>query len=158
MMKDEMTAILSKIREKYKSFENPEYHFVQAALAERPYQIVMDELSRKYPLVEDTDSNFDVSFGYLIGFGDKRWMLRISMIGPYAFFLRLESDRSILVNPSEIAAGEETTIMQILMRHNIKLLGRLTLDTPIQMKLYNTSIENTTLYQAMFSDTDFLPW
>ena len=81
----------SIIFQKYGSLEAPRFDFVKEVLKARPYDGVIEEIRRKFTVEEDTDPNEDVSFGYVLVRGDKTWLLRISMLAPYAVLFRILS-------------------------------------------------------------------
>lgn len=155
-----LDEVLKLIRQRYRSLESPDFSFVEAALAWHPYETVMSIFHQRFQVEEDTDPNDDVSFGYLLTKGQQRWILRISMLGPYAVLLRLdESDNAAVIHATttELSALEKE-LTATLTDHGIHLLGLEVLLHPVPIRLFNTERENTRVYQALFSDCDVLPW
>lgn len=152
--------VLQVIRQRYRSLESPDFSFVEQALAKRPYQTMMSILQQRFQVEEDTDPNDDVSFGYVLTRGQQRWILRVSMLGPYAVLLRLDAaDNAALIDPAttELSALEKE-LVATLADHGIHVLGLEVLLQPVPLQLFNTEPENTRVYQALFTDSDVLPW
>jgi hypothetical protein len=154
--------ILAHVRESYGDVGSPNFSFVSKAIAEQRYSDLVSELRKKFQIEEDTDSNYDVSFGYILKKDSALWVLRISMVGPYAVLLRLK-DRGAgaveVVSPyATILTDDEKWIKKALDRAGLELLNRGELETPVQMALTIASPGNVKLYQVLFTDTDFLPW
>ncbi|MBI1924049.1 hypothetical protein HYR99_07340 [Candidatus Poribacteria bacterium] len=158
--KNELKEIMTFIEQKYKSFDFPDFSFVEKEMSTRPYQAVVGELRNIVELKEDTDANDDVSFSYLLVKGNKRWSLNISMIGPYAVLMLMNHSRSFeIVHPEDEELSQlENEIAKILQKHSITLLPQYLLEYPVPLQLYNTEPENVKVYQALFTDTDILPW
>jgi hypothetical protein len=79
------------------------------------------------------------------------------MLGLYAVILRVNGENSTKL--VTIARSEqEERIVSLLAKHRFAILQRNLLEQPIALKLFNTEPENACLYQALFSDTDVLPW
>ena len=57
----------------------------------------------------------------------------------------------------ELTAGSLKNLFAIVS-NSIRLLDRDALLIPVPMRLFNTEPENTRVYQALFTDTDILPW
>jgi DNA mismatch repair ATPase MutS len=152
-------ALLSTIRDRYKSLQTPEFGFVAEVIGQQPYQQLVNALRIHFTITEETEPNDDVSFGYLLEREAKRWLLRISMVAPYAVLMRLETNNlTTLVNDYAGLQPEEILIRDALRQYNIEWLNRERLESRINLVLFNTDAENTRIYQALFSDTDVLPW
>ena len=147
------TAILSK----YGSLTEPRFDFVQAALDADEYRDLVQDLQSSFEIIEDTDPNDDVSFGLLLRGAHGSFVLRLSMIGRYAAFLRIDQhNRSQLVDAA--AAPEERRVLEALRQFQIEPLDQATLSVRIPLELSNTTSATCRLYQALFMDTDVLPW
>lgn len=156
----EKKKIVELIQRRYQSLENPDFSFVSGAISAEPYQRVAQKIMLHFEIEDDTDPNDDVSFGYVLTQGKKRWVLRISMIGPYAVLLRLNKSKNsqVISFMTPGLSESEKELMTILSSHHIHLLDHDTLLLSIPLKLFNTEPENTRLYQALFVDSDVLPW
>jgi hypothetical protein len=151
-------SMMTLIHDEYQSFESPDFSFVEEAISSRPYERVVQQIGTKFQVEEDTDPNDDVSFGYFLTNGPQHWVLRISMLGPYAVLLRVsDSERAELVTSSEEAMSDaERDLLHILADNEVSLLAREVLLQPVPLSLFNA--EDTRVYQALFTDTDILPW
>lgn len=156
----EKKELIALIRKKYKSLDAPDFSFVREVLSNQPYAKVIQKIARGFDLEEDTDPNDDVSFGYLLTKEHQRWMLRISMVGPYAVLFRLDSAASIEVLSPMMPglSAAETSLVTLLSEAHIQLMERDTLCLPVPIQLFSTEPENSRLYQALFVDSDVLPW
>ena len=71
------------------------------------------------------------------------------------------TERSTLevINPdaAEKSATEEL-IMRLITKNGIHLFDKMNLEIPIDLKLFDTELQNARVYQALFSDRDVLPW
>jgi hypothetical protein len=161
MVETEMAAALKHVIEvNYGSLDHPDFSFVEGRFRDRPYRRIEAELQNTFSTREDTDPNDDVSFGYILATGTQKWILRLSLIGDYGFLGRLESDGQItvLTGREEDLSKTERLLVRLLVRHGVSLLDADTLRTPISLNLFNTSPEKVCIYQALFTDTDQLPF
>jgi len=160
MNAEEVQEVMDVIRSHYRSLQSPDFSFVRDTLAQRPYEKVLRQLSTHFHVEEDTDPNDDVSFGYVLTKDSERWVLRISMLGPYAVLLRLHQTAGVEVMApgAQVFSRAEKALITTLADHSIRLLDREVLRIPVSMRLFNAAPENTRVYQALFTDTDILPW
>lgn len=160
MNAEEVQAVMDVIRSHYKSLQSPDFSFVRDTIAKRPYDRVLRQISTHFQVEEDTDPNDDVSFGYVLTKGNERWALRISMLGPYAVLLRLHQAARIevMAHRAQVSSSAEKELITTLADNSIHLLDRDALLIPVPMRLFNAEPENTRVYQALFTDTDILPW
>ena len=160
MHDQEMAKVLEIIQSKYTSLAYPDFSFVEENLVQRPYEKILQELGQIFQVEEDTDTNDDVSFCYILKNADKMWILRLSMLGPYAVFLRLHASGHLeVVDQTTPGVSEsEKTLMTLLAGMSIHLLDRQALLYHVPLSLCNTAPGNTRVYQALFTDSDILPW
>jgi hypothetical protein len=160
MNEKDLTEMLSQIRSQYGSLETPNFSFVNEAISGRPYEEVIAEIGKYFTVEEDTDPNNDVSFGYFIVRNRQQWILRLSMIGPYAMLLRQNGVEKyqVLSTTLEDLTGFEKQIIEVISEKGINLLDREAMSKPIAIRLFNTKEENARVYQALFTDSDVLPW
>lgn len=152
------TNLFELIERQYKSLEEPDYSFVSEAISSKPYDELVKQIQIIFETEEVTDLNEDVCFRYLLSRSGRQWIVELSMVGLYATILRLsEVGLSELVAPDS-ATTEEKKIYSLLLNYGVKLLGKLELEKSIALKLYNTELDDVCFYQALFSDTDILPW
>lgn len=160
MNAEEVQAVMDVIRSNYKSLQSPDFSFVRDTIAKRPYEKILRQISKHFQVEEDTDPNDDVSFGYVLTKGGERWVLRISMLGPYAVLLRLHQAARIevMAHRAQVSSSADKELITTLADNSIRLLDRDALLIPVPMRLFNAEPENTRVYQALFTDTDILPW
>ncbi len=149
-----------RIEERYGSLASPRFSFVREAMAANPYASVVRRIEERFACEEDTDPNDDVSFGYVLRDPSGVWVLRLSMIGPYAVLMRQRRDGSVeVVAPGTAVASEsERQLMHLLADAGVVVVDRRTLLEPVQLALSNTEPNRVRVYQALFTDTDVLPW
>lgn len=152
--------IRAAIAEKYQSLDEPRFDFVTEALDGQPYDAIVRSLSKISNVEQDTDTNDDVSFGYLLSGGRERLFLQLSMVGPYATLRRLPADgTAILLDPGRSAlTNYELSVVETLDQAAVTVLGEAALSRSINLKLFNTGANRVKLYHALFSDIDDLPW
>ena len=151
--------LLQVIKSRYKSLEKPDYSFVSKSISSNPYNEMVGQLKAFFEIEEITDSNDDVSFRYLLSQSGKQWVVELSMVGLYAVIFRFsEVDLpDDFVTPDK-ATPEEKEIYSLLSNYGFKFLSKSELEKPIALNLCNTEPDNVCFYQALFSDTDILPW
>ena len=156
-----MNTIDQVIDEKYTSRCEPNFSFVREEIARQPYKSLMNKLREFLTVVENTDPNDDVCFSYFLESAVCRWILQLSMLAKYAVLLRIaENDavHEVLTIESPDKDFDERRIKELLTNSGIILLSKKNLEQPIDLVLFNTEIGNAHVYQALFSDTDVLPW
>ena len=152
------TNLLEVIERQYKSLEKPDYSFVSKAISSKPYSELVERLKALFEIEEITDSNDDVSFRYLLSQSGKQWVVELSMVGLYAAILRLSEAGLSEPVTLDNAVSQEKEIYSLLSSYGFKVLDKLELEKPIKLNLCNTEPDNVCFYQALFSDTDILPW
>lgn len=150
---------LSEVIERtYTSLEQPDFSFVSKAISSRPYDSVIQQMRSLFEVEEVTDPNDDVSFRYLLSKSNYQWVIELSMLGLYAAVFRISNASSIKVVTENTSIQEEQEIFNLLIENKFNVLGKKELEQPLPLKLFNTEPENVCIYQALFSDTDVLPW
>lgn len=153
----ENTQLSESILRKYKSLGEPDFSFVSKVIASKPYDALVQQLQSLVEVEEITDSNDDVSFCYVLSDMKNQWEIQLSMIGLYAvIFRKAEAKLSELV-VSAISEQEEK-IVSLLNKYQFEILQPQVLEQKSALSLFNAGQENTCIYQALFSDTDILPW
>ncbi|WP_437575484.1 hypothetical protein [Sorangium sp. So ce887] len=147
---------------KYKSLENPDFHWVIKEYERKPYRELEQCLMSRFSVEDITDLSGDVSCVLAIspeGSG-VQWTLKISLVGSYAVLLRETGARGwdVYVQCESDARSEgEHWILKVCRQHAIEVLRLDVLKTPIGLRLFDTDPERVRLYQALFSDNDYLP-
>jgi hypothetical protein len=82
---------LSRIKEMYGTFDEPNFSFVMEAIRSRPYEDVISEVVTTLGLAfeEYNDPNDDASFQYQLSRGSESWAVELSMLGPFAVVARI---------------------------------------------------------------------
>lgn len=152
--------IIAFIRDKYGSLESPNFSFVEDAISRQPYQALIRRLSRVFSVEEDTDPNDDVSFMYVLTSGRRQWLLRMSMLGPYAVLFRLndEDEPELVWDDWQATSDSEKEALGILSDMGIRVMSLEELSLRVPLTLFNADPGNVRVYQALFTDTDVLPW
>lgn len=158
MVVQDMVALSEAIKRTYKSLEEPDFSFVKKAISSRPYETLAQRMLSLFDVEEITEPNDDVSFRYLIAKSNRRWVIELSMIGRYAVVLRLSDAGAVEIVTPETSVEEERDIFSILASGEVVVVKKKDLERPFPLKLSNTEPENVCVYQALFSDTDVLPW
>lgn len=157
-----MSAVPARIREAmaraYGSLDDPTFHFVGEALRGRPYRGLLTAIARHAPVRDDTIPDDDVSFGAILEGADVPRVLRLSMLGPFAVLLRLPPGGRAEVVTAGSARGLERGLVDELSAHGFELLDRPTLEEPVALTLPKTPREECLVYQALFLDSDVVPW
>ncbi len=157
------TSLVENIKKellaKHGSFEKPDFHFRWKALEERPYRSFVDEALTHFFIKDQTDLNQDGCFVYTILAELKpQWMIQLSMVGRYGVLFRIERNHPALINCDNQLIPGEDVIVSLVAKHGIILLHKDILMTRVDLALDYTDPENVRVYQALFSDTDILPW
>lgn len=142
----------------YKSLEQPDFSFVNTAISLRPYDPLIQQIRKIFEVEEITDSNDDVSFCYLLSKPKDQWVIELSMLGRYAVVFRISDVGAIKIVTQNASVPEEQEIFSLLRANEFEVLEQRELEQSFPLKLSNTDSENVCIYQALFSDTDVLPW
>lgn len=154
--------ILPRVVARYGSMEKPDFHWVKAEYDRDPFVALRAALGSRLEVTDVTDLNSDVSFAYDLKSrgGDGVWTLRLSMVGPYATLIRHLPPTPIeaIVNgPRDARPPTETLVAEACTNVGYELLPRDLLGVPVKLRLFETAPERVRVYQALFSDVDFLP-
>jgi hypothetical protein len=152
----EIFAVVAAVKEAYLSLENPDFTFVEKAVERRPYARLLEQLALTFELRETTDENEDVAFICLVSGEDEDLGLWLSMAGPYALIQRVGEDHvETLCAPYSDA---ETELLAVLAEHHVALVSEELLRHRIHMNLPKAAGGKATLYQALFDNSQALPW
>lgn len=129
----------------------PQYHFVLPRMAQPLYGQVADELRQLgLTLSDQTDTNTDVSFQWLLSDGQWRGLLELSVVGPFAVLSRLDAASARHVVSSGGLLPVERNIVNAVARHGFKFLTPAILRLPVTMPFENA--DPGTVYAALFAD------
>ncbi|MFN2400011.1 MAG: hypothetical protein ABR543_15435 [Gemmatimonadaceae bacterium] len=147
------------IRKAYKSLDDPDLRFKHEMMIRQPYSAVQSALTERFDndLRDDTDPNVDVSFVWGLERRGRIWIVFISMIGPYAAVTREEGDP---IAPNVVVGSDEdeTALLHIIQEFGFTVLDKTMLERPCKLRLFNTEPERIRIFQALFANTDLLPW
>ena len=147
-----------RIASAYGSLDEPYFGTIQAAYKTRPYADVERALRERFHVTDDTDLNTDVSVVLIAQGATGRWIVYLSLLGPYAVVNRgHEGPRCEVVVPPGVP-GEEADVFNILAAANIAVLPRELLELPSALRRDLSEPTNASLFQALFVDLDVLPW
>lgn len=149
--------LLGLINQKYGSLANPSYWFIHGPESYQIYEPVLEKLSRLFIVVDITEPNLDVAVAYKLTGSTGEWLLEISLLGPYAVFIRWNTGDLPLTRQT-VTSSEEKIIVEILDSFEIILLARCVLEIPIDLALTNAEPGHVYLYQALIGDATVLPW
>ncbi|MEW8288135.1 MAG: hypothetical protein AB2697_19310, partial [Candidatus Thiodiazotropha endolucinida] len=91
MVTKDIQILTELIAHKYKSLDEPDYSFVNKAIASKPYSSLIRVFKSIYVIEDITDINDDVSFRYLLSNSNNKWIIELSMLGLYAVLLRAQN-------------------------------------------------------------------
>ena len=155
------------ISESYGLPDKPNFEFEKEERRRGAYEPFLRDLAASllmdtegfFKIASVTDVNSDHGFTFIIrGIGE--WWLQLSFVGMYAVLMRLTERATLEVIDPDAAkkSATEQLIVRLIANNGIHLLDKVTLETPIALKLFDTEPENVRVYQALFSDRDVLPW
>ena len=153
--------VMARINERYGSLTNPSFHWVQGECDRDAYKSLRTTLAEHFDMEDITDLNSDVSFGYELG--SKRqaraWTIRLSMLGPYAMIYRHDGylQNTIMDGPDDIQTSEEKLLVETCRAEGCAVLSFDLLSVPVPLRLFDAAPDRVRVYQALFSDVDFLP-
>ena len=156
-----LSEIRAAILSTYGSLEDPDFHRLQPSLHAPPFAELAADLRRNFTLDDDTDSNTDVARMLVLKQGPRSWSIWLSLAGPYACILRINRQHSAMTSELVEQPGPvpgEAELFKVVSAHGFRMLPRAVLEAPVQLRLWATEPENVRVYQALFSDTDVLPW
>jgi hypothetical protein len=156
-----LSEVRAAILSTYGSLDNPDFHRLRPSLDAPPFAELAADLRRNFTLDDDTDPNTDVARVLILRQGPRSWSISLSLVGPYACILRITRQHRAMT--SELvqqpgAAPAEAELFEALSAHGFRMLPRAVLEAPVPLRLWATDPENVRVYQALFSDTDILPW
>ena len=152
----EIFAIVAAIKDAYGSLEAPDFGFVDEAVEYQGYDPVLDQLEESFEILETTDAEEDIAFTYLVSEGSEDLGLWLSMVGPYALLQRVGEDHVEILREPYSEAEED--VLATLADHGITVVPEALLGHTIKMNLPDAADGKVTLYQALFDNSQALPW
>jgi hypothetical protein len=129
---------------------------VRETVRSDPYRDLLARFRDRFSVENDTDTNDDVSFNYLLRRGDQTWRVALSMVGPYALLVRAMKDgrTQVVVKSSEAAEAEILSAVQSL---GFAFLDRDTIRQRIDPGYTGDRQDDWTVYEALFSNAERPP-
>lgn len=150
--------ILAHIARRYGSLSTPSWSFAARAIEEGMWDPLVADVRSRVPLEERTDLNNDVSRVFDVGSpGAAAATLQVSLVGPYGVYFRHTPPDLFIDGAHAARTDDESFVVDRCAGHGITLLGRETLSMRVPMLLFDTEPERVRVYQALFTDVDFLP-
>ena len=160
MTEENLTLYMPYIKEAYRSFETPDFSFAKKTLSARPYDRLIKVLRNYAAIEEHTQGEEDVCFSYFLKGRAALWKLDLSIVGPFAMFVRLSNSinrQDFLHHRSGDLIDFERKIIDTIRAGGIKFMTCDELETKVPVTLVNTPKEEVSLYQTLFTDRP-VPW
>jgi hypothetical protein len=153
--------IMRQIERTYTSLDDPRFFTISEALDNEPFAQLMKTIGTQFTVEDDTDTNTDVAFIYGLEHDGRRWVLGLSVVGPYALLGRLDANNrwTALIEATTRDQDEyERWLVLALNRQGLRLLGRSALEQRVPLRLSGMNPAHVRAYQALFAQSDILPW
>jgi len=151
---NELNAI---ILEHYVSFDTPDFRSIRKVMERCPYSSLIEELKTRWVCVEDTDVDYDVSFGFIVSL-DTQYFLQLSALGRFAVLTKISPFLLNNVFVDSITNNQkEQDLVSLLEKYGFVFLSKLLLEKHVPLTLVNIDPGCVCVYQALFSDGE-LPW
>ena len=124
-------STLSRLQfEKYKSFDSPNYSFVDVWLPK--LCAIHKDLFDNYSTKEDTDFNCEVCLHYYINDCSNNWEVCVSLVGPYAMITKkIAKNQWHLLSKNDEITHEDAQLISLLEKHGYWVLPESLLKTII---------------------------
>lgn len=135
----------------YGSHEYPDYLFSHRWFAEKKYPEIINFIKDNYQFSEDTDSNTDVSYGFVL---KETTLLRVSFVGPYFYMSSVLDDGSQSEPVCDMTASE----VDLSLRNYLYKKGFIC--TPSSVLCQKVQFGNgfLSVYAILYSYEDEPPW
>ncbi|MFC9973757.1 hypothetical protein ACFVH6_22955 [Spirillospora sp. NPDC127200] len=156
-----LSEVLTCVTAAFGDLARPDFAAVSRTLREEPYRSVLASLPRHFDIIEPNGDEEDHSFTYIVEQAGARWAVYLSAVGPYAVLGRLRRDESwhaVLTPDAEGLTAGERTIIDRVRAAGLSFLDRRILEYPVPLRLDIAEPGNLRVFQALFTDTDILPW
>ena len=155
VMEDIFAALLAC----YGRLGEPNFFKVEATLEAAPYQGLIDTLrSNNIDVIDKTSYNNDVSIRLILEKSGDQLGLALSGVGPFATLIGQDATEHYfwVTAPEDAPTPLAAAVARMVQQAGLRLLDRNLVIQPIAMAWYDGSTE-VLLYQAMFTDTDWVP-
>jgi hypothetical protein len=146
--------LLQDIQNAYEDLGAPRRAFALTAARRQPYRDLIRDLDGIAAVTDDTDINCEVCFSYAF---ESHHFLRLSMVGLYAAFARVDAcgDMEFIASRKAASSEVERDVLQLLKGRGFQVLSQDQLDTPVDLAL--PEIDHVKVYNALFSPEEELP-
>jgi len=148
------------IEKKYGSLQSPDFSFVKNSYKELKSSDLVWELAKRFYIKDSTDLNDHVSLQLDLHTESGNWLICFSFLGCFCVLFRLDDMGMYekVITKNEISLlKEEKEIIALCLRYKYELMQKELLGEPVRIQLFNTDIEETNIYHAMFSDDGIVP-
>lgn len=154
-----MEAIMTALHPCYGSLDSPDFRKIHDRMDSDRYRRLIEAMrSSGMEVTETTDRSNDVSIQIVVDQGGDQVGLGLSGVDPFAVLLHQDADGeySWVTRPDAAPTLLATLVATAVNRAGFQILDRGTVARTIKISRADGETE-TTLYQALFSDTDKLP-
>ena len=135
----------------YGSLQAPNYAFVDRALRQRPYRDLVAALEQVFAVEDITDSNYDVSFAYVLQ-GEAAYLLHLSMVDRFAALFPFSPDRVVGQALANADSPQAAVILRLLSEHGSTVVDASLLQLRTGVRdIESNSGQTLSVYQALFT-------
>ncbi|MFE3112749.1 hypothetical protein ACFXKJ_28690 [Kitasatospora indigofera] len=162
---DPLDGYLECARKAYGSLEDPNFLFSSEAIERRPYDGLIDSISKICEVIDRTALGVDVCFNLELTVPKRRWRLLLSMVGPYSMLLgvtpfsapRFRSSTVSVVENPELEV--EQNIFDLVRSAGFMMLNSVEAEAPVRFSPPpEFEPEEVPLFRVLFSDAEVMPW
>ena len=155
-MENLFSSIENAIKEKYGDLESPDYSFLAKEEEKNPYaEFVRWVEAQGFAATNDTDFNTDVSFHYRFEKNDKSYIVRMSLVGRFSVFARIDGDGIALIHEDETSDPLAVEILEGLKKYGIPCLDEETISRRYPISLIDLEEGEATVFNALFSTDNY---
>lgn len=151
--------IITDVLGAYRDLTKPDFSWVKPKYQSQPYKKdILNLIENGFSVYEETDLNEDVSVNLHVRKNEEHYVLKLSLVEKYAILLHANLQGFYhIISYDDIESSPVLKLLKkYLDREEIKLLDASIIELPIRIQLFNTEIEDTTFYNALFAD-EFAP-
>jgi len=135
----------------YGSTSNPSYSFVARISEGQPYKEIITRFRTYFRIKDITDTNYDVSFSYIIE-GQYEYLLQISMIAKFYVLFKLVTSKKIMQYVAEASNSDEERILLFLEQNGLTKIDQVTSESITDLIDMESGCK-LTVYQALFTNS-----
>lgn len=143
------------VQNAYEDVGAPRMSFVSSVEHSRPYRDLVHALSDVAELTDDTDINCDVCFSYVLR-SDGLYVVRLSMVGPYATFERPAGREGVdlVASRKGCSSDFERDVLRVLTSRGLRVLSDDELDAAVHLALADSDHGTVSVRRALFFPED----